>query len=282
MKTISLKFIIFSSLLFSSCLHPSLYFPDTVVSTNFDKKNTLLLNVNAKPQFNSTDSFVKQGNAFSFSTHAGYSFANHFGAYIYYSQLSNRAVQEVYKPHFIGIESLTGGNFYGNRLEFGGVYFNPYSKGQIFEVAFGHSRGNTDRRSSFTDSNNFQTQYYTFFIQPSWAYKNENIVVSLGAKIWQQHYYSFTSSPYVQMLFTNKNVFLTQINLLGVQPYLYFEAGNQYLKFSFQGSTPGLASSYKYDIPLSSFPLHVCAGMSIRIDKSLFGKLKSKNNENIQ
>ncbi|MDI9320614.1 MAG: hypothetical protein QM530_09095 [Phycisphaerales bacterium] len=274
MKLTALFTLVLLVLTFSSC-SPSLYFPDKVVSTSFEKKKDLMINVGVKPQLNSTDSGGRKGNSFSFSANAAYAFSNHFGAYIYYSHLSNRTVKENYLNYY-NQESLTGGNFNGNRFEFGAVYYTPVAKDQCFELSVGYSRGNTNRTSLLTDSNNFRTKYYTISLQPSWSVRERGMTFSMGSKFWVQRYNTLDGSPYTQKLFTYKDIFLTEQNFWGLQPYMNLDVGFQFVRFNIQGSIPLIFRSEKYNIPIAGFPLHLGFGVSVKIDKNMFADFKTK------
>lgn len=275
MKLNPLFILVLLVVTFSSC-SPSLYFPDKVVSTSFEKKKDLMINVGVKPQFNSTDSGGRKGNAFSFAANAAYAFSNHFGGYVYWSNLSNRTVGENHDLRTIGQTSLTGGNFNGNRLELGAVYYTPVAKDQTFELSAGYSTGNTKRTSLLSDSNNFQAKYYTIFLQPSWSVRERGMTFSMGSKFWVQRYNSFDGSPYTQKLFTDIGGFITEQNFWCIQPYMNLDVGFQFVRFSIQGSTPMMFKSEKYTLPIAGFPLHLGFGLSVKIDKNMFADFKTK------
>jgi hypothetical protein len=276
MNYISLKFSVLLCLFFSSCLRPSLYFPDRVVVTNFEKKNNLIANISVKPQLNSLDSGAKPGSPISFSGNVAYSFTDHFGAYLHYSHLWNRTVRE--SSYFPGLKSssLTGGNFKGSRFEIGAVNFTNILKNQVVEIAYGACVGETNRTSILSDSNNFQAKYYTFFLQPSWSIKGDGFVFSVGSKVWFQRYNYFNSSYYVQTLFTDGQTDLITRNYIGLQPYFDCEAGGKYIRFNFQCSAPGLFRKKNYGYPLGAIPLHMSVGVCFQIDKNMFADFKSK------
>lgn len=276
MKTICFYFLIILSCLFSSCA-PSLYFPEKVITTGFDDKNQSFLNVSVKPQFNGGDSSNRPGKSFSMAASAGYSVIKDLGVYAAYSTVNERTVRELYEPSIWSWNSKTGGIFNGRRYEGGLVYFHKSPKDVLFECSAGYSFATIKRTSDIRPQNNFETKYYTVFIQPSWGIKTDNFIFSGGVKLWYQQFSSFDATPKIEKLFSSGNKQLTEIPYFFGCPFVNFEAGVRFLKFNTQVGFPLHVRRDTNDPVLYGFPLYVSVGLTFRLEKNIFSDLKNKN-----
>jgi hypothetical protein len=273
--------LLLMAICFCSCA-PSLYFPDKVVSPGFAEKGEGKIWLTAKPQLNGADSGGKSGSPFSASVGAAYAFSENLGAYLHYSNLANRTTQELHEGPTLAQTSRTGGNFNGDKIEAALVYFTPAGSTQHFELSGGYSRGTVNRSSRLSDSNNFSTRYFTVFLQPAWTVQERGVTFSCGAKVFLQQFDQFSGSAFTRQLFTDNRQFLTEQLLYGAQPFINIDAGSRYIRFSIQGSMPLLVRPQLYSVPLAGFPLHICAGICLQLNKRLIDDFKSNHNNEHQ
>lgn len=271
MRTITFLLIV---TIFTSCT-PTLYFPEKVVTTGFTEKNQSFINASVKPQSRGADSTNRPGNTFSIAASGGYSFAKNLGAYVAYSNVSERTVKEFYQPSIIGGKSITGGIFNGSRYELGLVYFKKSGKHDIFECSGGYSFGDMIRTSDVRPQRNFDTKYYTVFIQPSWGVKLDNFIFNGGMKFWYQRFTEFNASPATATYFNSPQRTFTQLPYFFMCPFVNLEGGMRFVKFNTQLGFPIHYRNQKNDVVLYGFPLYLTFGLTFRLEKDIFSDIKS-------
>lgn len=251
--------------IFSSCT-PRLFFPDRAVTTAFTEKNQFLINGSIKPQnvvysSNGTDSFRSKGASYSFD--AAYAISKSFAISGYFSNVNDRGTSQ-------DLWNSIGNLYNGNRAEIGMIYFKPVSKNWIGELSAAFGKGQIQQNGVFNNFGDYYAKYNTYTIQGAYSFKTDYFNVSMGSKIWLQHYYQFQSnSPNVRNYFLSEGLEkrdITQYPFVFASIFYNFEYGYKYIKFNTQIGTP-----FQLSRPtISGFPFYLTMGIVLRFEEKYF------------
>lgn len=258
----------------SSC-YPSLYFADRVQTTAFTDKNQFVLNGSLKPQTKPSDSLDLPSGAFSYSYDAAYSFDKNWAITGYYSNVNDRRVREDQEGLSYG--NGVGGTHNGERYEVGITYFKPNRSNGVAEFSGGFSRGHIYRTSTMSPADNFKARFNMYFAQAAYSVKTDYVVVSVGGKLWAEHFYSFTGPQDLRNRYKSRNgADISRYPFVFTNLFLNMEAGYKFIKFNTQMGMPVQLNGSS----IAGFPLYITFGMVFRLEKDIFNNKKQSTTDN--
>lgn len=244
--------------LFSSC-DERLYLPSRASAPGLREQFDTKLVLSLKPQSATDGDTATNKHATSIVSPAvdfAFSPVNHLGLTFSYSGITNRAINE------LGI-STNSGVLNGHRFDGGAGYYTNFGRLGFFEGYVGAGGGMLQRKSFYSNYEDFTTHYTRFYLQPAAGIGNDIFMLTGGIRMALQHFTDFNAGDSLlrYKITYRDNIVGTDVTaqtFIFFEPFINFEIGYKYAKFNVQ---TGFSSQLTGGTIIGSFPVYVSMGI---------------------
>lgn len=246
-------------ILFSSC-DERMYFPSRATAPGlreqFDTKLVLSLKAQSASTNGDTATHKHATSTVSPAVDFAFSPVNHLGLTFSYNGITNRAIDE------LGT-STNAGVFNGHRFDGGAGYYTNFGRLGFFEGYVGAGGGYLQRKSYYSNYEDFTTHYTRFYLQPAAGIGNDLFMLTGGVRMAMQHFTDFNSADsMLRYTITYRDNYpgtnVTAQTFIFFEPFINFEIGYKYIKLNLQ---TGFSSQITGGTIIGSFPVYFSGGL---------------------